>query len=526
MLFPTQPVQWQPTPAQFTMGQPMTGQPFQWIPYPIYVGSSPNSSLPGYVGHQSHVQTDGGPPATEGANPTDGVERIHGSSEPGTGMNPYPGFLNADFSFGSNESGQGTNPYPNHTPGFLPFLAAAFTGRPEPGDPLFVSTADGPELRLISQQLTGPETYPKWSQEFRHALATKDKDGFLDGTIPIPTDEHLARLWRKSNRLVRTWIGNCLSTEVSAGLPPTEDAKGMWDNIKEMYGTLDQAKIFTLMQELSDLKQGNSTVTACFNKLSSLWNSLEAAEEKLEGPESTLRQYKSIKDREKATRFLLILNDNFLTFRSQILAMDPMPSIGRIYQLAVQEESQRFASPENAKSGESIALAVHKERKDGTQKTLAEKRRGVLGFRGEGLRAYKSEGMNGSDRARTSDGSQETDLLKGSDGQDELATKGTDGQIFATSSRNFGQNFKGKGRLFCDYCKRSNHSIDSCWKLHGKPAEKGKRISAAFQLSGSPGPNSDHTITYGQYHQLMQALQKLDVSDKRGSFFRYHAWLD
>jgi len=30
--------------------------------------------------------------------------------------------------------------------GFLPFPIEAITGRPEPGDPLHVSTVDGPEL--------------------------------------------------------------------------------------------------------------------------------------------------------------------------------------------------------------------------------------------------------------------------------------------------------------------------------------------------------------------------------------------
>jgi len=107
-----------------------------------------------------------------------------------------------------------------------------------------------------------------------------------------------------------------------------------------MYGKLDRARIFSLHQALSELKQGNMIVTACFNKLSTLWNELEAAEEKLIGLEETLQQYKRIKDREKATRFLLILNDSYLTFRSQILAMEPPPPIGRIFQLAVQEESQ------------------------------------------------------------------------------------------------------------------------------------------------------------------------------------------
>jgi len=60
------------------------------------------------------------------------------------------------------------------------------------------------------------------------------------------------------------------------------------------------------MQELTNLKQGNMSVTTVYNKLSLLWNELKATEEKLEGPPETLRQYKSMKEREKSTRFLLI----------------------------------------------------------------------------------------------------------------------------------------------------------------------------------------------------------------------------
>jgi len=114
----------------------------------------------------------------------------------------------------------------------------------------------------------------------------------------------------------------------------------MWNNIKEMYGKLNRVKVFSLTQALAELKQGNLSVTACFNRLSALWNELEAAEEQLEGPESTLKQYREIKDREKVTRFLLALNESYIPFRSQILAMETVPPLGCIFQLAVQEDNQ------------------------------------------------------------------------------------------------------------------------------------------------------------------------------------------
>lgn len=79
-----------------------------------------------------------------------------------------------------------------------------------------------------------------------------------------------------------------MAPEVVARLPPIEDTRIMWDNIKEIYRKLDRVKVFSLTQELFELKYrglkwrhlGCSTlVTAYFNRLSALWNELEAAEE-------------------------------------------------------------------------------------------------------------------------------------------------------------------------------------------------------------------------------------------------------
>lgn len=77
---------------------------------------------------------------------------------------------------------------------------------------------------------------------------------------------------------------------------------------------------------MSKLKKGNLVVAICFNQLLVLWNDLKAVEEKLERPESM-----AIKEKEKVSRFSLILEDNYLSFRSRILAMDLVLSLGRIY---------------------------------------------------------------------------------------------------------------------------------------------------------------------------------------------------
>ncbi|KAI6685291.1 hypothetical protein NL676_031204 [Syzygium grande] len=49
---------------------------------------------------------------------------------------------------------------------------------------------------------------------------------------------------------------------------------------------------------------------------------------------------------------------SYLPFRSQILTMDLVPPLDRIYQLVVQEENQRLATTEYVKTSKSVKLAA------------------------------------------------------------------------------------------------------------------------------------------------------------------------
>ncbi|XP_031252823.1 uncharacterized protein LOC116110745 [Pistacia vera] len=101
----------------------------------------------------------------------------------------------------------------------------------------------------------------------------------------------------------------------------------MWQNIRDLHGKLDLAKVYTLGQQLAEINQGNATVTLYFNKLSSMWHELDVVEEKLEGPPATLTQFQRIRNQEQLNHFLLGLNEDFLAFRTQILAAAPPPNL-------------------------------------------------------------------------------------------------------------------------------------------------------------------------------------------------------
>ena len=52
-------------------------------------------------------------------------------------------------------------------------------------NPLFLHHAENPSLVLVTQPLIGGENYSAWACAVRKALLTKNKLGFIDGTLTL-----------------------------------------------------------------------------------------------------------------------------------------------------------------------------------------------------------------------------------------------------------------------------------------------------------------------------------------------------
>ncbi|KAF5466558.1 hypothetical protein F2P56_016475 [Juglans regia] len=62
-------------------------------------------------------------------------------------------------------------------------------------------------------------------------------------------------------------------------------------------------------------------------------------------------------DDERVFQFLLGLNESFAPLRTQILAMDPLPTIGKVFSILFQEEQQRLLNVQSSVS-ETMAMAT------------------------------------------------------------------------------------------------------------------------------------------------------------------------
>ncbi|XP_071688927.1 uncharacterized protein [Rutidosis leptorrhynchoides] len=86
------------------------------------------------------------------------------------------------------------------------------------GDPLYLHFSDTSITALISMKLNGTENYNVWSRAMLLALKTKNKTGFIDGTvIKNTTDNVLALQWDRCNSVVLSWTLNSVSEEFFSG---------------------------------------------------------------------------------------------------------------------------------------------------------------------------------------------------------------------------------------------------------------------------------------------------------------------
>jgi len=250
----------------------------------------------------------------------------------------------------------------------------------------------------------------------QRAIGGKMKYEFVDGTIPSVTNhfDPSFRAWNRCNMLIHSWILNSVDPSISQSIVFMENAMDVWNDLKERFAQGDLVRISELMQEIYSLQQDSNLVTTFYSELKVLWEELEIY---FPMPSCSCRVQCSCDVMCTARKnhillyamcFLTGLNDNFNMVKSQILLMDPLPPMNRIFSMVLQHESQGNFTPIVEDSLPSINAVNSGKPKYGNSGNM-----------------YKN----------TNQGS--------------------------NSSYN-------KNRV-CTFCGRSNHTIETCYKKHGYP---------------------------------------------------------
>ncbi|XP_076937080.1 uncharacterized protein LOC143604510, partial [Bidens hawaiensis] len=161
-------------------------------------------------------------------------------------------------------------------------------------------------------------------------LFAKNKTGFVDGTIKKP-DQGSPNLmaWLRCDAMIKGWLNMAMEKEIRTSVKYAATAQGMWTDMKERFGKASAPRAYELKQSLSTTKQEGKQLT-------------------------------DLRDKERLYEFLLgFVDAEFETIRTQILAMQPIPSLMSAFQLMKDDEQQRAISGGKRLVHEPAAFQAH-----------------------------------------------------------------------------------------------------------------------------------------------------------------------
>lgn len=192
-----------------------------------------------------------------------------------------------------------------------------------PSSPYFIHSNENPSLKFVDPPLN-QDNYNSWSRAMRLALNTKEKLGFVDGTIPVPNNARDTAIW--------------LNT-----------ARDIWLNLKTRYSQGDAFRLSDLMEEFYAIRQGAVDVNQYFTNLKIVWDEIQVLKptpncdcEPLCNPNcKTLKAVQSHIATDYVIKFVKGLYESLGQVRSQILMMKPLPNIDDAFSLVLQFERQQ-----------------------------------------------------------------------------------------------------------------------------------------------------------------------------------------
>lgn len=143
-------------------------------------------------------------------------------------------------------------------------------------------------------------------------------------------------------------------------------------------------------------------------------------------------------------QFLMGLNEVCTVVRGIILMMNPLPTMAQTFSILIQEENQREVRPSNRLHLESTSLLV------------------------KGHNGYKNSGAGSGNNFRTNYTSNPNAYRNESK---TVYINTNSSPICFPNSSNYKNTYNSKSHLFCNYCKRTDHTEDKCYKLHGFPLD-------------------------------------------------------
>ncbi|KAL9679982.1 hypothetical protein QQ045_017853 [Rhodiola kirilowii] len=131
----------------------------------------------------------------------------------------------------------------------------------------------------------------------------------------------------------------------------SRDCIHAWCHLKMKFGGSNGPSIYALQEEIYAMNQGVLSIASYYGHLEKLWAKEDALTEYIIcdlGENCKMSKFVMIKkDMDRVMKFFIGLNDVYKAVRTQILHLDPIPPIDKVYKSFITEKVQRGLSRES-----------------------------------------------------------------------------------------------------------------------------------------------------------------------------------
>ncbi|XP_074361132.1 uncharacterized protein LOC141701358 [Apium graveolens] len=106
----------------------------------------------------------------------------------------------------------------------------------DPVSPYYIHLSVNPGMKLVSLKFDGLN-YGNWKRSMLISLTTKNKTGFVDGTIDKPNMTYdIYKAWDRCNNMMISWILGVLDEDIARSVLYFGTTRDIWLNLEERYG--------------------------------------------------------------------------------------------------------------------------------------------------------------------------------------------------------------------------------------------------------------------------------------------------
>ncbi|KAJ0007959.1 hypothetical protein Pint_30762 [Pistacia integerrima] len=179
----------------------------------------------------------------------------------------------------------------------------------------------------------GDSNYALWSQVVEMYISGKDKLGYIIGDSPQPLEtDPFFRKWRTENAIVKGWLINSMDPSLIGNFIRFPTAKQVWDSIATTFfdGT-DKSQVYDLRRRVTRMRQAGGSIEKYYNDLQGLWREIDFRRPNPMKCAGDIQKYNSILQEDRVYVFLDGLDDRLDKVRSDVLQLQPFPTVEQAY---------------------------------------------------------------------------------------------------------------------------------------------------------------------------------------------------